>query len=99
MSKFRGFFYDRVEFNDREKAFADQWEDENMVAGGQMADTLRERSLIRLLLSNKKLEYFGRDEQIVASIIQWLGSNVGWCFLNDALKRCGYKIVKESSHE
>ncbi len=35
-----------------------------------------------------------RDAVIVATIIQWLGSNIGFCFLEMALRRCGYKIVK-----
>lgn len=34
-----------------------------------------------------------RDAEIVATVIQWLGSNVGMSFLGAALKRCGKKIV------
>jgi len=34
------------------------------------------------------------DRTIVATVIQWLGTNVGFCFLEAALKRCGLKIVK-----
>ncbi|MBA4349518.1 MAG: hypothetical protein C0415_05980 [Thermodesulfovibrio sp.] len=34
-----------------------------------------------------------RDAEIVATVIQWLGSNVGMSFLAAALKECGKKIV------
>jgi hypothetical protein len=30
---------------------------------------------------------------VAASLIQWLGTNVGWAFLTEALRRCGYKLV------
>jgi hypothetical protein len=35
-----------------------------------------------------------RERFIVATVIQWLGSNVGFCFLREVLKSCGYDIVK-----
>ena len=35
-----------------------------------------------------------KEAEIVATTIQWLGSNVGMCFLGQALKECGKKIVK-----
>lgn len=35
-----------------------------------------------------------RERIIVATVIQWLGSNVGWCFVEDALRAAGYKLVK-----
>jgi hypothetical protein len=35
-----------------------------------------------------------RDAVIAATVIQWLGSNIGMDFLACALRRCGYEIVK-----
>ncbi len=34
------------------------------------------------------------DRVIVATVIQWLGTNIGFNFLERTLKKCGYKIVK-----
>lgn len=35
-----------------------------------------------------------RDRQIAATVIQWLGTNVGMCFLDQALARAGYRVVR-----
>lgn len=35
-----------------------------------------------------------REVAIMASLIQWLGTNVGFAFLESALKRCGYRIER-----
>jgi len=34
-----------------------------------------------------------RDRIVAATIVQWLGSPVGFSFLNEAIKKCGYRIV------
>lgn len=34
-----------------------------------------------------------KEAEIVATTIQWLGSNVGICFLRQALEECGKRIV------
>lgn len=36
-----------------------------------------------------------RDAEIVATVIQWLGSNCGMSFLQAALQKCGLRIEKE----
>jgi hypothetical protein len=36
-----------------------------------------------------------RDRIVAATVIQWLGTNCGMCFLGNALERCGYKIEKK----
>lgn len=38
-------------------------------------------------------EINNRDRMIVATVIQWLGSNCGMCFLGEALERFGARIV------
>jgi hypothetical protein len=40
-----------------------------------------------------------RERVIVATVIQWLGSNVGWCFLEKCINRCGYDLVKRQEKE
>lgn len=88
----KGRFYRRIEFNDREKAFADLWQEENRKkiyknSGQGILQDLFIDYKINIII-NPIIRY------IVATIIQWLGSNCGWWFLGEALKRCGYKIVK-----
>jgi len=34
-----------------------------------------------------------RDNIIAATIVQWLGSPVGFSFLSEALEKCGYGLV------
>jgi hypothetical protein len=36
-----------------------------------------------------------RERVIAATVIQWLGTNVGWGFLDDCLRKCGYMIVRK----
>lgn len=74
----------------RENAFFDQWlhEQDDQYSGS---------------MSRKLCESWGvsdetpREVAIMASLIQWLGTNVGFAFLESALKRCGYKIVKDNA--
>lgn len=37
-----------------------------------------------------------RDRVVVSTVVQWLGSAVGFSFLQESLKRVGYRIVRES---
>ena len=98
MSKNRGWRYSRVEHNPREKAFADAWEkendtDRNVIYGNGILQDLfiqeddrMNRNCIRRISD--------ADRMVVATIVQWLGSNVGWSFLQGALNDCGFEIVK-----
>jgi hypothetical protein len=36
-----------------------------------------------------------REQKIIATIIQWLGTNVGFSFLTECLDKCGYHIVRK----
>jgi hypothetical protein len=90
--------------NPRERTFAEAWESENSGYGAnQTIDHLlyghghgaasacvpscSEIPDVALLRPTE------RDRMVAATVIQWLGSNVGFCFLEDALKACGYKVV------
>lgn len=57
--------------SDREKAFAEQWQQE------------QNQDLLAYLLgeSNHKGEVSERDAQVAATVIQWLGTSVGQAFV------------------
>ena len=59
--------------NPREVAFALQWS-KYQVEGHTLAWLLGK-------------DFSDRDAEVAATIIQWLGSNVGMCFLEDVIKR------------
>jgi hypothetical protein len=109
----KGYLYIRTEYVDyfepkhinREKVFAEKWIQENKKRRGInwgygilqdlfiVADT-------KWFLSNPGrivAKINPRDRFIVATVIQWLGSNVGFCFLRECLDKCGYKIVKKDN--
>lgn len=103
----RGKYYERTqnEHSKLEKAFADQWEIENTrITGSPVCLSLL---CTRQALPNETTMFlFGRIQQKpltqgmatdAATIIQWLGSNVGFCFLEMALDRAGFKIVKKEA--
>lgn len=90
---------ERMEFNEREKAFHDEWLKENKVDGfdrgllqtlfiehgGNPMSIFNEKGVIEIITE--------RDRKIVATVIQWLGSNVGMCFLENSLARFGAQIT------
>jgi len=100
-----GCRYERTEFNNREKAFADHWRELNNKKTqrsinhgfGILQDLLIEGDDMFINIQKPKYAIVlitPIHRYIVATIIQWLGSNVGWCFLEVCLKRCGYQITR-----
>lgn len=94
-----GAFSERCEFNEREKAFKEQWQKINKpvrwINNGN--GTLQD-----LFVNDKgfmKKEYLHivteKERFIVATAIQWLGTNCGMCFLEETLAKFGKKIVDE----
>lgn len=69
----------------REMAFHYQWLKE------------QEDSLLCNLVHNSGLGDLvsHRDATLAATLMQWLGTSVGFCFLEVALRDCGYKIVQK----
>lgn len=98
-----GLRVERIEHNDREKAFHDEWIKENLMipgidyGNGILQDLFIDKGLEPLTNAKWHLEVTRRERMIVATVIQWLGSNCGMSFLGQALKRCGYKIVKDEA--
>jgi hypothetical protein len=105
----RGLKYERTKSNIREKTFADLWEEENQckthvnygmgIAQDLMVMPKKMQPKISLSFYGQdvfvKYKLTKRERIILATVIQWLGSNIGFCFLETALKNCGYRIVKE----
>lgn len=95
-----GINLNRLEHNDREKAFHDQWLKENdpllyiNYGNGILQDLFLRSERIGLGADTCIHKINQRDREIVATVIQWLGSNIGMCFLEESLKRCGYKITQ-----
>ncbi len=97
--------HDRIQFpchsTDREKAFSDAWIKENEDRRGiDYGWGLLQDNFCSSLNTPDHLAYnvlhkiTKRERVIVATIIQWLGTNCGWCWLNKAVNNAGYRIVK-----
>ena len=75
--------------NPREIIFARRWEDENTGM----------RSVLNWLLGphNQQVDVTERERTVAATVVQWLGSPIGFNFLEEALEECGYKLepIKE----
>ena len=101
----RGIRHKRTEFIDpynqinKEKIFADAWEEENIPKSwlnqgyGCLQNHFITRPNFHTMEATHKINL--RERMIVATIIQWLGTNVGWCWLNETVEKCGYKIIKQ----
>jgi arginyl-tRNA synthetase len=72
------------DWNNPEKTFAHSWRSE-----AKHLETLLSNNNLNL-----KIKVTNEIRVSVATVMQWLGSNIGWEFLNSTLKKEGYKIVK-----
>jgi hypothetical protein len=72
---FSAFRLDPKQDNPREVTFAHLWQEEH--------DRAARRDIVGHLIP----DLTERDVSVAATIIQWLGSNVGMSFLHDAAKR------------
>lgn len=97
----RGDCYERTKHNPLEKALADHWESENERRShinfgqgvlqdlfGRPHDKFGHRlpSFIHIITA--------KERWVVATVIQWLGTNCGQSFLGEAFKKAGFKIVR-----
>lgn len=109
-SKNLGWKTNRLEYDphDIENAFSSIWQKHNIkerginYGNGILQDLFFESSGNPLSVFNptvKHLKINNRDRLIVATVIQWLGTNVGFCFLREVLKKAGYNIVKIKENE
>lgn len=95
MKKDRGFMFERTQQDggDLEKAFAEHWEDENEVRpwlnqGHGLLQNLFFKGSRCCHVVNAAERY------VAATVIQWLGTNCGFSFLQEVLRKCGYYITE-----
>lgn len=83
-----GFEAQRVVFpsGDLERTFAFRWVERNR----------EEWCLLDRLLSTEADPRGAteRDAKVAATVIQWLGTNVGFGFIRSCLEEAGYKIIE-----
>jgi hypothetical protein len=106
----RGIEHYRTTYDsgDLEKAFADAWEKKNkesyVSSNGEgilqhlyfTHDQNQENEQIKLELGDD-LILSNKERIAAATAIQWLGTNCGFAFLRDVLKKCGYAIKELES--
>ena len=97
----RSWSWKRTAHNPRERVIAAMWQKECR----RDASVNSGLGIAQGLLT-KASEYFfqphggfvavlgNREAMIAATMIQWLGTNVGMCFVTEALRRMGYKVEK-----
>lgn len=93
--------------NPREVAFAEQWQSEHAYSDllGQLflvpateGTQGAERDWVLGASYCKPLGYpTERDRIVAATVVQWLGSNIGMGYLREALGKCGYKIELQAT--
>jgi len=97
----------RLESSPREKAFHDNWLHENAPIShinhghGILQDLFIETTgSFSILLGGKMIEEINnRDRMIVATVIQWLGTNCGMAFLEETLNDFGARIVYDKKEK
>lgn len=81
--KNKGLHQYRFKDNPLEKAFAEAWERENTTKGGAMEG----RGYLDYLLAEDcncpRGEVTDRDRVVAATVVQWLGSPIGQCFIKE----------------
>lgn len=99
------------EHNPREVAFAAQWDQEleyhdilqtlcSQACGRNDEGAVRVFDPFGVLYRRYPVGAITeRDRVIAATLIQWLGSNVGLAFVTESLRRCGYVIEKKKTAE
>lgn len=92
----QGYYANRLlpeQHNPREVAFASRWSLENDFGGG-----------VRFIIGQLIPDCTSRDERVAATVIQWLGSNVGMSFLHEVIKASpevaqGLRVPAESERD
>lgn len=83
----------------KERIFADHWRKQNenvtsfLNGGYGVLDHLLCADDRGRILSDITQE----QATSAATVIQWLGTNCGWCFLEECITQCGYKLRAKDS--
>jgi hypothetical protein len=84
---------------DREKILIEHWKKENEARPGinfgfgLLQDLFMESSKDFIQRARATLVIEPRDRYVAATVIQWLGTNVGFCFLQEAVEKMGYWLI------
>lgn len=100
--------------NPREVAFMEQWSRENenftrphtmrtldelLYGHGHGIATRCAADCAEIpVLSTDDPQRIERDRIVAATLVQWLGSNVGFSFIEESLRLCGYEIVRKGAN-
>jgi len=103
-----GWRADRLDYDpkDIENALSKHWREENKKkvylnhGQGVLQDLFIHRTGSPFCITAGSIRFLKiskRDRLIAATVIQWLGSNIGFCWLQEALSKAGYDITKRKS--
>lgn len=101
-SKNLGFYTNRLEFDkhDLENSFSKKWKEEqkrkNINHGHGILQDLFINKSASISKNNVATKITDRDRLIVATVIQWLGTNCGTFFLNEVMSDAGYRMILEN---
>lgn len=85
----KGIWSNRIATNPREAAFAKKWEDENQDGHTILPHLLGiDKDRYRDTVQNGLDRVNERDATVAATIVQWLGSNVGMAFICEVANSC-----------
>jgi len=86
-----GYDVNRLNYNrvDLENAFHTKWLEENLPRAGLNSGG----GILQDLMTHHKIEVTDRERKIVASVVQWFGTNCGSCFLEETLALVNRKVI------
>lgn len=90
--KNRGYLYERTKTNDLEKSFADKWEEDNKNYA-ILQKLFYEPGGLGFGFTSSVHDVSASERYVAATVVQWLGTNCGFAFLQAALRRCGYYVA------
>lgn len=98
----KGAYFGRIKFgclsSKREGAFSSAWREINKRVSflnygfGTLENLFIHHEKMFVVTA---LKIKSRDRFIAATVIQWLGTNVGFCWLEEVLGELGYKLEKK----
>lgn len=95
-----GHRIERCRFGFKERVFSEMWQKEN-APSFQNDLSFLQRLFLRVTQPwnpfspwvRPRMIIKARDEFLVATVVQWLGTSVGWDFLERCVKACGFDLV------
>ena len=85
--KNKGFSQYRFSTNPDEQLFAEEWEEHNTSHEGKVDGSGILDYLLAENPNDPRGEVTDRDRRVAATVIQWLGSQCGKCFLRDVQEK------------